>query len=40
LIEFAQSLTFNQCILGIYYMRNTHLRNVDLNLLRAIQPLL
>jgi DNA-binding transcriptional LysR family regulator len=40
LIEFAYSLTFSQCILRMCGMRDTHLSNIDLNLLRAIQPLL
>jgi hypothetical protein len=33
LIEFARSLIFTLCILRRCYMRKTHLRNVDLNLL-------
>src|SRR6201987_4828991 len=40
LIETALSLIFGQCIVEMCSMRDTHLRNVDLNLLRAIQPLL
>jgi DNA-binding transcriptional LysR family regulator len=40
LIEFAHSLTFSQCILRMCSMRDTHLKNIDLNLLRTIQPLL
>jgi DNA-binding transcriptional LysR family regulator len=40
LIEFAHSLTFSQCILRMCNMRDTHLKNIDLNLLRTIEPLL
>src|ERR1700683_3392508 len=31
---------FIQCIVWIFTMRDTHLRSIDLNLLRTIQPLL
>jgi len=40
LIAFVRAATFSQCILGMDDMRDAHLRDVDLNLLRTIQPLL
>ncbi|HEX3619965.1 MAG TPA: LysR family transcriptional regulator [Candidatus Udaeobacter sp.] len=40
MIAFVRAATFSQCILGMDDMREAHLRDVDLNLLRTIQPLL